>query len=100
MAVQRCTPLSEHCVGAPRLLIDLVASALQTRRHRPVVVTAGCVGIARNSASRLRRIEARLALGPTVTLELVRRLLFLGLTILGINHPLGLPAVARWRPRR
>src|ERR1700719_1781505 len=76
----------------PRPLVDLVAAALQTRGHRAVVVIASRVGIALNSAGRLRRIEAGLALRPIVAFELVCSLLFLGLTILGVNHQIALRA--------
>src|SRR5260221_7174733 len=38
-------------------LVDLVAPALQTRGHRAIVIAASRVGVARDSAVRLSRIE-------------------------------------------
>src|ERR1700722_958921 len=82
---------------APRPLFDLITSALQASGHGPVIVAASRIGISRSPAARLCRIESGLPLGPVVTLELIGRLLFLGLAILRVNHQIRLRAVGRRR---
>src|ERR1700730_9823060 len=67
--------------------IDLVAAALQARRHGTVVVIPDSIDVAArlHTTARFGRIESGLVLGPTVALELIRRLLILRLPILGVN---------------
>src|ERR1700722_4507116 len=67
-------------VGDRQRLVDLIAPALQTGGHGSVGVAASGIGISRGPAARLCRIEPGLTLRPVVTLELIRRLLFLGLS--------------------
>src|SRR5260221_6274174 len=67
--------------------IDLVAAALQARRHGAIVVIPDSIDVAArlHAAAGFGGIESGLALGPTVALELIRRLLILRLPILGVN---------------
>jgi hypothetical protein len=65
--------------------VDLITSALQTSRHCAIVVVANSIDVALHAPARLRRIESRLTLRPTVAFELVGRLLFFRLAILGVN---------------
>src|ERR1700722_13519948 len=68
-------------------LFDAVAARLQACRHCARVLSAlRTIFCWRHATARLRRIKTGLTLGPGVTLETIRRLLFRRLPVAGVQE--------------